>query len=80
MGISLHCGPDYVVRLRNGVTLVLEIKGMETEQDRVKHQAGRRWMEAVNNWGKLGKWDFHMCKDPQMLGRELGYLVKAIGE
>jgi type III restriction enzyme len=28
----------------------------------------------VNHWGKLGKWDFHPCKDPQMLGRELEWL------
>jgi hypothetical protein len=32
----------------NGVTLLLEIKGLETEQDRAKHQAARRWVEAVN--------------------------------
>jgi type III restriction enzyme len=76
MGVSQHYEPDYLVRLRNGLTLVLEIKGMETEQDRAKHQAARRWAEAVNNWGKLGRWDFHVCKDPQMLGRELEYLVR----
>jgi len=75
MGVSHHYEPDYLVRLRNDVTLVLEIKGMETEQDRAKHQAAKRWTEAVNNWGKLGKWDFHVCKDPQMLGRELAFLV-----
>ena len=52
---------------------------METEQDRAKHQAAKRWVEAVNNWGKLDAWGFHVCKDPQMLGLELGYLVKATG-
>ncbi len=41
--------PDFVVRLTNGVTLLLEIKGEEREQDRAKHQAARRWVSAVNS-------------------------------
>ncbi len=77
--VSHHYEPDSLVRLQNDVTLILEIKGMETEQDRAKHQAAKRWVEAVNNWGKLDAWGFHVCKDPQMLGLELGYLVKATG-
>ena len=39
-----------------------------------KHQAARRWVTAVNHWGKLGKWDFHPNEDPQLLERELKYL------
>jgi type III restriction enzyme len=41
------------------------------------HEAAKRWVLAVNNWGNLGKSAFHVCKDPQVLGQELGYLVKA---
>jgi hypothetical protein len=37
-------------------------------------------MSAVNNWGKLGPWVFHVCRDPQMLGRELEYLAKRGGQ
>ena len=76
MGASHQYEPDFLVRLQNGVTLILEIKGMETEQDRAKHQTAKRWMEAVNNWGKLGQWAFHVCKDPQTLGPELAHLAK----
>ena len=65
--------PDYLVKLGNGKTLVLEIKGLEDEQDRAKHQAAQRWVSAVNNWGKLGQWAFHVNRDPQMLKQELGY-------
>jgi type III restriction enzyme len=75
MGISQHYEPDYVVRLSNNVTLVLEIKGFEDAQDQAKHEAARRWVTAVNNWGKLGKWGFHLNRDPQMLERELRWLV-----
>ncbi len=75
-GVSHAYEPDYVVRLRNDKTLVLEIKGMEGEQDRAKHEAARRWVSAVNNWGELGQWEFHVAKDPQMLGRELAFLTE----
>jgi type III restriction enzyme len=51
---------------------VLEIKGLETEQDKAKHEAARKWTAAVNNWGRLGKWAFHVSRDPQMLEKELG--------
>lgn len=63
--------PDFLVRLKNGTTLILEIKGMETEQDRAKHEAARRWVTAVNNARTLGRWAFHVCKDPQRLGADL---------
>jgi type III restriction enzyme len=77
MRVSHHYEPDYLVRLANDVTLVLEIKGQETEQDRAKQQAAKRWVEAVNNWGQLGQWAFHVCRDPQTLGREIARLVKS---
>ena len=48
---------------------------METDEDRAKHQAAKRWVQGVSNWGKLGQWDFHPCKDPQLLGRQLAYLT-----
>lgn len=68
--------PDFAVRLANDVTLLLEIKGYEDEQDRAKHQAAQRWVAAVNNWGKLGRWSFHVCKATQTLGQELDYLAR----
>jgi type III restriction enzyme len=76
MNVSHHYEPDYLVRLNNDVTLLLEIKGMETDQDRAKHEAARRWVLAVNNWGQLGKWHFHLCRDPQILGLELKRLTE----
>lgn len=71
MGIDHGYEPDFLVRLKNGITIVLEIKGMETDQDRAKHNTARRWVEAVNNWGQLGTWTFHVCRNPQMLETEL---------
>ena len=66
--------PDFLVRLANGVTLIVEIKGKLNEDTEAKHQAAKRWVSAVNNWGKLGRWDFLVCRDPQKLGRMIGEL------
>lgn len=67
-GVTHAYTPDFLVRLADGTTLILEIKGEEDEQDRAKHQAARRWVAAVNHWGKLGRWAFDVCSDPQRLG------------
>ena len=70
-GASRLYEPDFIVKLTNGIHLVLEIKGFEPDQVSAKHVAAERWVSAVNNWGKLKKWDFHVCRDPQRLGEDL---------
>ncbi len=66
-GAQHHFEPDYLVRLNNGRTLIIEIKGEEDDRDRQKYQAARRWVTAINNWGRLGSWEFKTCRDPQLL-------------
>lgn len=68
--------PDFLVKLNDGPTLILEIKGFEDNEDRAKHDAARQWVRAVNNWGRLGRWDFEICRNPQTLG---SLLRKVIG-
>ena len=70
-GESRAYEPDFVVRLRDGVSVVLEIKGAPDPDADAKHQAARRWVEAVNNWRQLGEWEFLVCRDPQQLGRQI---------
>ena len=60
--------PDFVVRLSNGIHVVVEIKGREFGDTAAKHQAAQRWVTAVNHWGRLGEWHFLVCRDPQLLG------------
>ena len=71
-GAQHHYEPDYIVKLRNGLMILLEMKGAEFDMDHAKYQAARRWVSAVNNWGRLGKWDFMVCRDPLMLPKMLG--------
>ena len=75
-GLEESYTPDFLVRLDNDVTLILEIKGHEDDQTRAKHNAARRWVTAVNNWGELGEWAFHVCRDPQTLSQELGAILE----
>lgn len=48
--------PDFLIRLTNGKTLVLEIKGEDSEQNRAKRAALDIWIEAVNARGGFGAW------------------------
>jgi len=48
--------PDYLVRFTNGKTLVLEIKGQDSEQNRAKRAAVDLWVKAVNAKGGFGTW------------------------
>jgi hypothetical protein len=50
-------------------------RGCEDDEARAKHTAARRWVSAINNWGELNRWAFHVCHDPQRLGRELAFLL-----
>lgn len=68
LGLPSAYYPDFVVRLTNGRLVLVEIKGEEDEKDRMKHQFARRWVSAVNQWGRAGNWSFLICRDPQLLG------------
>lgn len=74
-GITHGYEPDFLVRLADGTTLVLEIKGFEDNETRAKHDAAKRWISAVNNWGRLGQWRFHVCRDPAVLLEEVVRLL-----
>ncbi len=75
-GNTYRYRPDFIVRLSNGKTLLVEGKGVATEQDDAKTTAARRWVQAVNNWGQLGIWDYELVFDandlPEVLERHSG--------
>lgn len=51
--------PDFLIRLANGKTLVLEIKGQDSDQDKAKRSALEVWIKGVNQKGGFGVW----CSD-----------------
>jgi len=40
--------------------------------------AALRWVAAVNNWSRLGRWQLLVCKNPQQLGNNLAELCPSI--
>ncbi|MCG9131609.1 DEAD/DEAH box helicase family protein [Candidatus Poribacteria bacterium] len=77
--------PDFIVRLKNGVNVLLETKGYKRQHESLKSEAAKRWVAAVNNWNRerlgeeeqQGKWVFHVCDDPQRLTQELNQLLSS---
>lgn len=55
-GIVRKYVPDFLVRLENGTTLVLETKGRDSEQNRAKQAALDEWVRAINGLGEFGRW------------------------
>jgi len=81
-GLSHSYEPDFLVRLINDLTVVLEIKGYEVhemQKTQHKHNAARRWVEAVNNLGDFGRWDFLVCRDVAVLPTALEKLAEETG-
>lgn len=56
--------PDFLIRLSNGRTLVLEIKGEDSEQNRAKRDALDLWVKAVNVKGGFGIWCWDVAFQP----------------
>jgi type III restriction enzyme len=59
--------PDFLVRLDNGMTLILEAKGGRDENAEVKAQAAQRWVAAVNADGRCGEWRYAICRDMNLV-------------
>ena len=78
MGTERSYEPDFLVRLLIELNLLLEIKGYEVhnpELNNAKHGAAKRWVEAVNNLGEFGQWDFLVVRDMADLLPELAKLA-----
>jgi type III restriction enzyme len=56
--------PDFIVNLANGKTLVLEVKGEDSLQNRAKRDALRLWVDAVNAKGGFGLWCWAVAFEP----------------
>jgi type III restriction enzyme len=63
-GVVRKYRPDFLVRLANGDMLVLETKGQDTEQDRVKGRYLDEWTQAVNAHGGFGHWRSAVARHP----------------
>ena len=67
-GVVRKFFPDYLIRLKNGKTLILEVKGQDSEQNKVKRQHLDQWVQAVNQHGGFGEW----CADVSFSASDIG--------
>ena len=79
-GVSHHYRPDFIVKLQSGLQVLVEGKGVADEKDDAKATAARRWVEAVNSWGNLGKWAHVICYDANTLEDQLSELEVKVGD
>ena len=59
--------PDFLIRLSNGKTLVLEIKGEDSAQNRAKRSALDIWVKAVNAKSGFGAWTWDVVFQPAQM-------------
>jgi type III restriction enzyme len=72
-GIVKKYRPDFLIRLTNGVTLVLEVKGQDTQENQSKRQFLDEWVKGVNSHGGFGTWTWDVVLQPKEV---LGALKK----
>jgi type III restriction enzyme len=63
-GVVSKYRPDFLIRLKDGSTLVVEVKGQDTQQDQTKRVFLDEWVHAVNEHGGFGKWRWVVSKNP----------------
>jgi type III restriction enzyme len=64
-GIIHKFRPDYLVRLTNGRTLILEVKGQDDQQQQTKREFLSEWVRAVNGHGGFGEWTADVSRHPK---------------
>jgi type III restriction enzyme len=63
-GISHAYYPDFIIKLINGTTLVLEVKGVDDQRNHTKREFLDEWVRAVNAHGGFGQWTWAVSKNP----------------
>jgi type III restriction enzyme len=59
--------PDFLIKLGSGKTLVLEIKGEDSEQNTAKRAALDAWVAGVNQKGGFGVWSWDVAFEPHQV-------------
>ena len=63
-GVVQKYRPDFIIQLKTGSHLVLEVKGQDTQQDRTKREFLDEWVRAVNEHGGFGNWQWAVSTHP----------------
>jgi type III restriction enzyme len=63
-GVIRKYYPDFMIRLSNGECLILETKGVDSQQNQTKREFLNEWVKAVNSHGGFGKWHWDVSFHP----------------
>jgi type III restriction enzyme len=74
-GIVKRFFPDFLIRLKGGQTLVLEVKGQDTQENKTKREFLSEWVQAVNAHAGFGDWAWDVSRNP---GDISGILAKHV--
>jgi len=78
--ICLHNGvvkkywPDFIIRMKSGEHLVLEVKGQDKAEDKTKRRFLEEWAKAVTEDGRFGKWRSAVSRHPTEIRKVLDAL------
>jgi len=63
-GVISKYFPDFIVELKSGTHLILEVKGIDDEKNKAKRSYLVEWVKAVNEQGGFGVWDCAVSYSP----------------
>ncbi len=66
-GVVLKYRPDYLIRLTSGKMLIIEVKGLDSQQDKTKREFLSEWVRAVNAHSGFGDWSCDVSRNPKDL-------------
>ena len=55
-GIITSFYPDFPIKFITGKMLVLEVKGMDSQQNKIKREYLDEWVREMNEGGRFGEW------------------------
>lgn len=64
-GVVRKYRPDFLIRLTDGATLILEVKGQDSPENRTKREFLAEWVRAVNEHGGFGHWVWDVSFHPK---------------
>jgi type III restriction enzyme len=63
-GVVQKYRPDFIIRLKSGRHLILEVKGQDTQREKIKREFLDEWVRAVNGHGGFGEWCWAVSNRP----------------
>ena len=74
-GRSKHLEKNFSCRKILVLQQKLHSDDLLIEKDRQKTTATKKWIDAINNHGEFGRWEYLICRNPSRVNKQLSKLV-----